>query len=74
MNTFKDEIFHFDLYFQGPILSYSLYATIQHEGYSCNSGHYVANVRCGTKWIHFNDSLVNIAVFSTRTPNICRFI
>lgn len=41
----------------GPPEVYSLFATIQHEGYSCQSGHYVANVRCGQRWFHFNDSM-----------------
>ncbi|XP_053392547.1 ubiquitin carboxyl-terminal hydrolase 42-like [Mercenaria mercenaria] len=40
----------------GPPMTYTLFGWIQHEGMSCSSGHYVANVRCGTRWYHFNDS------------------
>ncbi|XP_045213068.2 ubiquitin carboxyl-terminal hydrolase 42-like isoform X2 [Mercenaria mercenaria] len=40
----------------GPPMTYTLFGSIQHEGMSCSSGHYVANVRCGTRWYHFNDS------------------
>ncbi|WAQ97468.1 UBP36-like protein [Mya arenaria] len=40
----------------GPPETYSLLATIQHEGYSSQSGHYVSNVRVGRDWYHYNDS------------------
>lgn len=50
-----------------PVL-YRLYATVNHEGYSCRSGHYVAyTLRNGT-WFSHNDSFVN----STSADHVLR--
>ncbi|CAL8077889.1 unnamed protein product [Calicophoron daubneyi] len=44
---------------KGPPVLYRLYATVNHEGYSCRSGHYVAFTRRNGLWLSHNDSFVN---------------
>nr|VZI30695.1 unnamed protein product [Spirometra erinaceieuropaei] len=43
---------------RGPSVIYRLYATLNHEGYSCRSGHYVAFTRRNNQWFSHNDSIV----------------
>ncbi|VDL92707.1 unnamed protein product [Schistocephalus solidus] len=43
---------------RGPSVIYRLYATLNHEGYSCRSGHYVAFTRRNDQWFSHNDSIV----------------
>lgn len=43
---------------KGSPLLYRLYATVNHEGYSCRSGHYVSFTRRHGHWLSHNDSYV----------------
>ncbi|KAF8566288.1 hypothetical protein P879_09905 [Paragonimus westermani] len=43
---------------KGPPVLYRLYATVNHEGFSCRSGHYVAYTRRNGVWLLHNDSFV----------------
>ncbi|KAF5395342.1 Ubiquitin carboxyl-terminal hydrolase 36 [Paragonimus heterotremus] len=46
---------------KGPPVLYRLYATVNHEGFSCRSGHYVAYTRRNGVWLLHNDSFVTAA-------------
>ncbi|KAG5449427.1 Ubiquitin carboxyl-terminal hydrolase 36 [Clonorchis sinensis] len=53
---------------KGPPVLYRLYATVNHEGHSCRSGHYVAFTRRNGTWYSHNDSFVN----STNPEHVLR--
>ncbi len=50
-------------YSQGMPVIYHLFATLNHEGYSCRSGHYVAFSKRNGQWLSHNDVMVSF-VFS----------
>lgn len=50
-----------------PIL-YKLYAIVNHEGYSCRSGHYVSFTLRHGQWLSLNDSFVS----TTNTDHVLR--
>lgn len=45
----------------GSPAKYQLRAFVTHIGQSTSSGHYVAHIRIGDRWIHFNDAKVAVA-------------
>lgn len=45
-----------------PIL-YKLYAIVNHEGYSCRSGHYVSFTLRHGQWLSLNDSFVSPNIY-----------
>ncbi|VDP04396.1 unnamed protein product [Schistosoma curassoni] len=45
-----------------PIL-YKLYAIVNHEGYSCRSGHYVSFTLRHGQWLSLNDSFVSSCIY-----------
>ncbi|THD20161.1 Ubiquitin carboxyl-terminal hydrolase 36 [Fasciola hepatica] len=53
---------------KGPPVLYRLYGTVNHEGYSCRSGHYVAFTRRHGLWLSHNDCFVN----STNVEHVLR--
>uniref|UniRef100_A0A5K3F1S8 Ubiquitin carboxyl-terminal hydrolase n=2 Tax=Mesocestoides corti TaxID=53468 RepID=A0A5K3F1S8_MESCO len=42
----------------GAPVVYHLYATLNHEGFSCRSGHYIAFTKRRNQWLSHNDSVV----------------
>ena len=42
----------------GAPVIYHLYATLNHEGISCRSGHYIAFTKRRNQWFSHNDSIV----------------
>ncbi|KAK4468417.1 hypothetical protein MN116_007625 [Schistosoma mekongi] len=44
---------------KGPPVLYKLYAIVNHEGYSCRSGHYVSFTLRHGQWLSLNDSFVS---------------
>lgn len=45
---------------KGPPILYRLYGTVNHEGYSCRSGHYIAFTRRHGLWLSHNDCFVSL--------------
>ena len=45
-----------DLYIKLGLYKFSLEASVDHRGYSMNSGHYTASINCCGKTFHFNDN------------------
>ncbi|KAL5106636.1 Ubiquitin carboxyl-terminal hydrolase 17-like protein C [Taenia crassiceps] len=43
----------------GPPVVYHLYATLNHEGITCRSGHYVAFSKRRNQWFFHNDNVVS---------------
>ncbi|KAH8873238.1 Ubiquitin carboxyl-terminal hydrolase 36 [Schistosoma japonicum] len=47
------------IYIYGSPVLYKLYAIVNHEGYSCRSGHYVSFTLRHGQWLSLNDSFVS---------------
>ena len=47
-----------DLYIKLGLYKFSLQASVDHHGYSMNSGHYTASIRCCGKTFHCNDNKI----------------
>ena len=47
---------------------YELVGVLVHQGGTCESGHYLAYVKCHSKWYKANDSGVSEARFVTGVP------
>ena len=48
-----------DLYIELGPYKFSLQASVDHHGYSMNSGHYTASINCCGKTFHCNDNKIN---------------
>ena len=49
---------HLDLYIELGPYKFSLQASVDHHGYSMNSGHYTASINCCGKTFHCNDNKI----------------